>query len=466
MVFNSLQFAAFLPLVWLVYRSLSGARQQNAWLVLASYVFYGWWDWRFLGLIVLSTVVDYGLARRMSDRARPERRRLLMVSAVVNLGILAVFKYFGFFVGSAVDALNAVGLHANQPLLDIVLPIGISFYTFQTLSYTFDVARGEVEPERDLVTFAAYVAYFPQLVAGPIERASRLLPQLQAERAPVSAPTIESGLRLILLGLFKKVALADAVAPIVNDTFASPSGTVATAIGVVAFSLQIYGDFSGYTDIARGTSRLFGIELVRNFRQPYLSRSVTEFWRTWHISLSDWLHRYLYVPLGGNRNGRLATYRNLMITMLLGGLWHGASWTFVLWGALHGLYLSGERWLGRAEPRGERRPVRPVEIPVVVTTFVVVTLTWVLFRADTLGDAVDVFAGLASGSGRWRPEDLLLVGFVAAQLVAVDLVGRGQTLLSTSMQLPLVRGISYGFAALSIVVWSGGGGNEFIYFQF
>ena len=213
MVFNSLQYAAFLPLVWLVYRTLSGARQQNAWLVVASYVFYGWWDWRFLGLIALSTVVDYSLARRMGGRARPQRMRLLIVSAVVNLGVLALFKYFGFFVGSAVDALNALGLNANQPLLDIVLPVGISFYTFQTLSYTFDVARGDVEPERDLVTFAAYVAYFPQLVAGPIERASRLLPQLQAERARVSASTIESGLRLILIGLFKNCLLYTSPSP-------------------------------------------------------------------------------------------------------------------------------------------------------------------------------------------------------------------------------------------------------------
>ncbi len=466
MVFNSLQYAAFLPVVWLVYRSLASARHQNLWLLLASYVFYGWWDWRFLGLIVLSTVVDYALGRAMQDRSRSKRMRLLAVSIAVNLGVLAVFKYLGFFVDSAVDALVAMGFEPNRPLLRIVLPVGISFYTFQTLSYSFDVARGDLEAEHDPITFATYVAFFPQLVAGPIERASRLLPQLQSARPPVASHAIGSGCRLILLGLFKKVALADAVAPVVNETFAQPAGTIATAIGVFAFSLQIYGDFSGYTDIARGTARLFGIELVQNFRQPYLSRNITEFWRTWHISLSDWLHSYLYIPLGGNRNSPRATYRNLMITMLLGGLWHGASWTFVVWGALHGLYLSLDRLRGRVEPRGARRPVRFSEFPAVLGTFLTVTLTWIFFRADTFSEAVDVFAGLFSGGGGWLPEDLILVGLVAAQLLVIDLLGRGQPWLCRPLAHPVVRGLAYGIAGLSVVIWSGGGGGEFIYFQF
>jgi len=466
MVFNSLQFAAFLPVVWLAYRSLSGVRGQNAWLALASYVFYGWWDWRFLGLIILSTVVDFVLARGMEGRPSDERMRLLYISVAVNLGALAIFKYLGFFVDSAVDVLASLGLDPNRPLLEIVLPVGISFYTFQTLSYTFDVARGEVEAERDLVTFAAYVAYFPQLVAGPIERASHLLPQLQRAREPVSRALLGSGCRLILLGLFKKVALADAVAPVVNETFGGPTGTIATVAGVLGFSLQIYGDFSGYTDIARGTSRLFGIELVRNFREPYLSRNITEFWRTWHISLSDWLHSYLYIPLGGNRNGRRATYRNLMITMLLGGLWHGASWNFVVWGALHGLYLAIDRSRGRAEPRGARRALRFAELPSVLCTFLVVTLTWVFFRAESFGDAAAVFAGLVAGDGAWAPEDVLLVALVATQLLVIDLIRRGQVRVAALLDVPVLRGAAYGFAALSVILWSGGGGAEFIYFQF
>ena len=398
MPFNSLQYAAFLPVVWIGYRNLASTRKQNTWLLLASYVFYGSWDWRFLSLIVLSTTVDFFVGQRLASAVGSARSRLLAVSLAVNLGLLGVFKYLGFFVDSAADMLTAVGLEPNIALLNIVLPVGISFYTFQTISYTFDIYRRRIEPERDPITFALYVAYFPQLVAGPIERARQLLPQIRGERNRADVDTIWTSLRLILVGLFKKVAIADTVAPLVSKTFDSPQGSVTAAVGILAFSLQIYGDFSGYTDIARGTSRLFGIELVRNFRQPYLSRNITEFWRTWHISLSDWLHDYLYIPLGGNRGPRLRTYRNLMITMLLGGLWHGASWNFVVWGGLHGLYLIVDRALGRVEHRGARRPILLSDSPAILFTFTVVTLTWVFFRAADLSEAIDVKPSRSPGN--------------------------------------------------------------------
>jgi len=327
MTFNSFQFFVFLPVVLGTYWLLRRRHHQNLLLLVASYVFYGWWDYRFLSLLAISTVADFAIAQAMnrteSDRIR---RRWLFASLGVNLGILGFFKYFNFFVDSAVSVLNSLGLSAHAPTLSIVLPVGISFYSFQTLSYAFDVYRRRLPAERNIITFGLYVAFFPQLVAGPIERAQRLLPQFQAERHRPSPMEVWSGSWLILIGLFKKIVLADGLAMVVQDRFTDPTGhgALSLLLGVYAFSIQIYGDFSGYSSIARGTSRLFGIELMRNFEQPYLSTNITQFWRTWHISLSTWLMDYLYIPLGGSQRGRRRTYINLMLTMLLGGLWHGA----------------------------------------------------------------------------------------------------------------------------------------------
>lgn len=392
MLFNSLQFFAFLAIVLVLYRGF-GQRGQNRMLLVASYVFYGAWDWRFLGLVWLSTLVDFYAARAIQRAVDPStRKRFLAFSLAVNLGVLGYFKYANFFAANAARVLTGLGLHVSMPVLYIVLPVGISFYTFQTMAYTIDVYRRRLEPVDSLADFALYVCYFPQLVAGPIERAQNLLPQLQAPRR-ITAASVQSGLTLILIGLFRKVVIADSIGPQVDAIFHQPAahGAPELWLGAYLFALQIYCDFAGYSSIARGTSQLLGIELMENFQQPYFAANISEFWRRWHISLSTWLRDYLYIPLGGSHHGRLSTLRNLMVTMLLGGLWHGAAWTFVVWGGLHGLYLVGHHSLRRLRgiegsdmaTRGWRR------IGGGLLTFHLVLLAWVFFRAPGLRAAVD-----------------------------------------------------------------------------
>ncbi|HEV2755575.1 MAG TPA: MBOAT family protein [Actinomycetota bacterium] len=470
MLFNSLEFALFLPVVLGLYWLLPH-RGQNVLLLVASYVFYGAWDVRFLSLIVISTLIDFQVGRglgRTEDEGR--RKRWLLVSVVANLGILAFFKYFGFFVDSAVELVSWVGLDVHPPLFEVLLPVGISFYTFQTMSYSFDVYRRRIEPDSDLVTFSTYVAYFPQLVAGPIERAKRLLPQIEAERQRPDTEQVRSALVLMLVGLFKKVAIADAVAPFVNDAFAAGSGAGkgTLLLGALGFSLQIYGDFAGYTDIARGVSRLFGIELIRNFAQPYLARNITEFWRTWHISLSAWLHDYLYIPLGGNKRGRATTYRNLILTMLLGGLWHGAAWTFVVWGGLHGLLLALHRAVGGYVPRDELKPLRWRDTPAILLTFTTVTALWVFFRAESMTGALDYLGGLVTAP--WGVVDVdaaIVILFSAALVLLLDLAQRLSQDDAVIMSWPAVaRGATVAVLLVAIVVWTGGTAQPFIYFQF
>jgi len=464
MFFNSLAFALFLPtivgLFWVFPR-----RWRVPLLLIASYVFYGWWDVRFLGLIVISTVVDWFVAKQLSVMSEGSRRRWwLMVSLVGNLGMLAFFKYWNFFIDSAARLLTTVGLEPNLPLLRIVLPVGISFYTFQTLSYVIDVYRRDLEPEPSLVQFALFVSFFPQLVAGPIERAKHLLPQLRD--LPTSMRQIDwSGSAfLILRGLFRKVVIADGVAPLVNEVFASPGryGSITVAAGVIAFSLQIYGDFAGYTDIARGTARLFGVDLMQNFKAPYLSTGFTEFWRRWHISLSTWLRDYLYVPLGGNRGSRWQTYRNLMITMLLGGLWHGAAWGFVVWGALHGLYLAVERWFARDRVGATGYARLPVAV-----VFIVVTVTWIPFRAPNLASALDVLQALVGPIGGVQlvaaPLVVGLMGLLTLFIDKADLSGRVDPFRESPS---LVRGIAYGGAMVAALMFASVTAVPFIYFQF
>lgn len=471
MLFNSIAYAIFLPLVLGLYWRL-GLRAQNALLLVASYVFYGAWDYRFLSLIWISTLVDFSVGRmlaRTEDEGR--RKRMFLISVVANLGILAAFKYFGFFVESFNALMGSFGLAPNLPLFEVLLPVGISFYTFQTMSYAFDIYRRRLEPTSNLLTFATFVAFFPQLVAGPIERAVNLLPQIESQRTKPDRETFKSGLYLILLGLFKKVAIADAVAPIANKAFgdAAATNSITLVLGILAFALQIYGDFSGYSDIARGSSRLFGIELMRNFEQPYLSRNITEFWRTWHISLSSWLHDYLYVPLGGNKSGRWKTYRNLLLTMLLGGLWHGAAWTFIIWGAGHGILLAMHRALGGYAPRGSVNRPRLRDIPSVVATFAAVSLLWVFFRADSFGDASAYLSGLVA----WRPgaadpDDVILIAMGLLLILIVDLSQRltADHAAIARRWAPPLRGAAYAVMSLAILLWSGGSAQQFIYFQF
>ena len=477
MTFNSYAFAIFLPIVLTLYYGLR-LRYQNLLLLIASWVFYGWWDARFLALIGVSTVVDYWCGIRIHE-ARDERarKRYLVLSLVTNLGILGFFKYFNFFVGSAESLLSALGLSVSTWTLRIILPVGISFYTFQTLSYTIDIFRGHTVPERDRITFGLYVSYFPQLVAGPIERSTELLPQLQNPRR-VGWPNLQEGAFLIVFGLFKKVGLADAVAPLVDVRFGNPGACTGPDLlyAVYLFAIQIYCDFSGYTDIARGVSRLMGIDLMVNFNQPYFSTSITEFWRRWHISLSTWLRDYLYIPLGGNRHGVLKTYRNLFLTMLLGGLWHGANWTFVVWGGLQGAYLSVHKRIlelrSTSRDDARRRPSPVLFGLKLLFTFHLVCFAWVFFRADSLGAAMEYLRGIAS----WRTEaEILPASWTSmrlliplALLLTIDISqyrARSHT-VTLGWAWP-VRAIQY--AALVLAIFLFGGLDDeipFIYFQF
>ena len=470
MLFNSVEFAFFLLVVLLLYWLVRPSRQ-NMVLVVASYVFYGLWDWRFLSLLWISTLADFFIGKALG-RSSEERRRklLLMMSLSLNLGILGAFKYYGFFVDSATNLLMAIGLEAQPATLNIILPVGISFYTFQTLSYTFDIYRRRIEPTTDLSTFAIYVAYFPQLVAGPIERAQRLLPQLQRSRPPVETSLLRSGGLLILLGLFKKVAIADPVGVVVDSAFgaSSESNSATLVLGIVGFGIQVYGDFSGYSDIARGTSRLFGIELMRNFEQPYLSRNISEFWRTWHISLSTWLHDYLYVPLGGNQRGAAMTYRNLLLTMVLGGLWHGAAWTYAIWGAMHGALLAIHRRFGRSATRAKPGVVGWRDAPGIIATFAAVTLLWPFFRGRSLSHAIEYLGGLVQPtSGLPDPDQSFVVLIAAALVLTIDLAQRRSGKHAIILHWdPVARGIAYATMVLLVVLWAGGEAQPFIYFQF
>jgi len=473
MLFNSLVFLVFLAVVLLAYPRL-GHRRQNWFLLVASYVFYGYWDWRFLTLLAISTLTDFAVGRRLYATADTgARKRLLAVSVCVNLGLLGFFKYFNFFVDSMGAIIESFGLEPHMPLLRVLLPVGISFYTFQTLSYTIDIYRRRLEPTDDLLDFAVFVSFFPQLVAGPIERARNLLPQVAAPRT-VTRRHVETGLNLILLGFFKKIFVADTLAPFVNQVFEDPgawtSGQLLT--GVYAFCFQIYGDFSGYSDIARGVARLLGFELMENFHAPYLSRSPAEYWKRWHVSLSTWLGDYLYIPLGGNRKGTVRTYVNLMVTMLLGGLWHGASWTFVAWGLWNGLYLAAYRLTGggKVDLRWPRAfgPVAWHVVKVIVT-FHLIAVAKILFRAGDFGVAWQVITGILAGEG------LLTVGathvfLVVAVTVALDIVqtrtGNHTWIADARPPLRFVAGNAMLALVLAAAIYRVYSNPPFIYFQF
>lgn len=472
MTFNSLQYAAFFPIVLVLYWVLRKRLPQNVLLLIASYIFYGAFDWRFLGLLVLTTTTDYTVGRVLEVTEDPRRRKqAFSISLVVNLGVLGFFKYFDFFTGDGTRFLAHLGIHLAPPVLRILLPVGISFYTFHGMSYTFDVYRRTIKPTHSLLNFAVFVAFFPQLVAGPIGRAHLQLPQFEKDRTPPDWDQIRRSVFLILLGLFKKIAIADMLAPYVNNAFAAPGKTsfVGLLVGVWAFAFQIYGDFSGYSDIARGSAFLLGIELPLNFEAPYFSRSITEFWRRWHISLSTWLRDYLYIPLGGNRGGEAKTYRNLMLTMLIGGLWHGAASTFVIWGGLHGLYLSGERRFTGAGREDYRRPWRwRRDLVRTFVTFQLVCVAWVFFRAPSVHDAFHYLADIARlQHGATDHGAILMLAWAVAVMVFIDYVQlRARDHTAFVDWNPVVRGLMYGCLLVPIVVSSGGTPVPFIYFRF
>jgi alginate O-acetyltransferase complex protein AlgI len=404
MRFDSLDFALFFPLVFVLYWTVSrrSVHVQNSMLLGASYFFYACWDWRFLFLLAFSTALDFvsGLLIHGSP-TKARKRTWLLISVCVNLGFLGLFKYYDFFAASFADLMAVFGLEMDPVLLHLVLPVGISFYTFHGLSYVFDVYSERVTPMRDPVVYALFVSFFPLLVAGPIERATHLLPQLQ-HRREFKRSQANDGLRQVLWGLFKKMVIADRCAPIVNDIFASADTQPASAlvIGAALFAFQIYGDFSGYSDIALGTARLLGIELLQNFSFPYFSRDIAEFWRRWHISLSSWFRDYLYIPLGGSRGGTWMKVRNTFIIFLVSGFWHGAEWTFIAWGGLNALYflpllLSNRNRINMGiVAEGRRLPSLP-DVLRMGMTFALTCIAWVFFRAENMGAALTYLKGMA-----------------------------------------------------------------------
>lgn len=484
MLFNSIDFALFLPLVFALYwifasKSISW---QNLIIVLASYVFYGWWDWRFLSLILFSTLVDYTVGLLLLKENREKRRKVLLwTSILVNIGLLGFFKYYNFFVANFVEAFSFFGAKIQPNTLNIILPVGISFYTFQTLSYSIDVYRRQLEPTKNFIAFAAFVSFFPQLVAGPIERATHLLPQFYRLSTFDYTKAVD-GLRQILWGLFKKMVIADTCARYANLIFnhSQDYNGSALALGAVFFAFQIYGDFSGYSDIAIGTARLFGYELKQNFAFPYFSRDIAEFWRRWHISLTTWFRDYVYIPIGGSRGTKWMQVRNVFIIFLVSGFWHGANWTFLAWGFLNALYFLPLLLLERNRTHtnvvaAHRLWPNVKDLLAMGTTFVITTLAWIFFRASSIGAALSYIEGLFSRTlfslpnikdGRnMLPIALLLVFFILVEwLGRMDLYPLER--ITSFFKKRFVRWSFYMFLIFLIFMFMETEETPFIYFQF
>jgi alginate O-acetyltransferase complex protein AlgI len=477
MLFNSIDFFIFLPLVFCIYWSIRNLRAQNLFVVLASYFFYGWWDWRFLLLIFLSTAVDYSVGLRLLSTQSPRKRKsLLRLSILVNLGALGVFKYYNFFADNFVAAFSFFGYEISPSSLNIILPVGISFYTFQTLSYTIDIYRKQLHPTRDFIAFSAFVSFFPQLVAGPIERAAHLLPQFYSRRN-FDCVSASDGMRQILWGLFKKVVIADSCALLVNDIF-SRSGELAGStllLGAVLFAFQIYGDFSGYSDIAIGTARLFGFDLMRNFAFPYFSRDIAEFWRRWHISLSTWFRDYLYVPLGGSKGSTSMRIRNTFVIFIVSGFWHGANWTFIIWGLLNALFFlplllaSKNRTHLGTVAQGRRLPSWK-EACAMLCTFGLTCLAWIFFRSESLGHAFTYLRTIFSKSLFSAAEvEMDKLGWYLFLFVMLEWTGREQQYAIETLGVRWKRPYRWALYIVflfMITSWGGDQNQTFIYFQF
>ncbi len=466
MLFNSWTFLFFLVVVYSAYLILMRqSRAQNILLLAASYVFYGWWDWRFTALLAGVTVISYiGAFHSRSDR------RIFIGAIVANLAVLGFFKYFNFFTQSFLDLIGLFGWGGDTTLINIILPVGISFYVFQCISYLADVRRGDIEPSKRLVDFGLYIAFFPQLVAGPIERAVNMLPQI-GQRRVIIAEEIEKAIFLILWGLYKKIVIADNLAPIANrafDSYATQSGAELLA-GVIAFTFQIYCDFSAYSDIARGVAKLFGFELMVNFNAPYLARSPSDFWRRWHISLSSWLRDYVYISFGGNRGGRLFTIRNLMLTMLLGGLWHGAAWNFVAWGLYQGAVLALFRLAEPARPLAvlQKPPFRLSGAIQMLGMFAITVAGWIIFRGESMDQIAHIFLhlgidGMAEVRGLFGAILALVVPLVILDFVQLKYPYR----LELPFRAPVPLGVTYAILIVVMMIYAVREPSEFIYFQF
>jgi len=478
MLFNSIDFAIFLPIVFLLYWFVANKnlKLQNLLIVISSYVFYGWWDWRFLSLILFSTIVDFLVGLMLSkEENETKRKALLWTSILVNLGFLGFFKYYNFFIENFTTAFSFFGNEIQPNSLNIILPVGISFYTFQTLSYSIDVYRKKLEPTKDFIAFSAFVSFFPQLVAGPIERATNLLPQFYKKRTFNYSKAVD-GMRQILWGLFKKVVIADTCAESANAIFNNSdnfSGST-LVLGALYFTFQIYGDFSGYSDIAIGTSRLFGFDLKRNFAFPYFSRDIAEFWRRWHISLSTWFRDYLYIPLGGSRGGKWMNIRNIFIIFIVSGFWHGANWTFIVWGGLNALYFlpllifNKNRQHLDIVAKGKNLPTFK-EFFQILITFGLTVFAWIFFRAENIGHAFNYISEIFSTSlismpGFKNPITIFLV-FI---FIIIEWIGREQEFALEKFALnwnKYLRWFFYYVLAMFIILFIGQK-QEFIYFQF
>ena len=481
MLFNSIEFAIFLPIVFVLYWFVfkKNLKVQNFFLLIVSYVFYGWWDWRFLSLILFSSVVDFMVGLQLGKSDKPlQRKLLLLTSIVVNLGFLGFFKYYNFFVENFVEAFRFFGREFSSSTLNIILPVGISFYTFQTLSYSIDVYKRKLEPTKDVVAFFAFVSFFPQLVAGPIERATNLLPQFYKKRQFDYALATD-GLRQILWGLFKKMVIADNAATLVGDIFTNYSqySGLTLFMGGVFFAFQIYGDFSGYSDIAIGTSRLFGFGLMQNFAFPYFSRDIAEFWRRWHISLSTWFRDYVYVPLGGSRGGRMLIVRNTFIIFVVSGFWHGANWTFIAWGFLNAVYflplmlLKKNRKNLDVAAQGKIFP-NAREFFQISMTFILTIVAWIFFRAENISHALLYIQRMSLGLFD-KPEYLFSFRVVKVflwilLLVAVEWLQREKqhALEIESLKIPRIYKWAVYYLLIVFILFFGGHQQEFIYFQF
>lgn len=483
MIFNSIDFAIFLPIIFILYWFVvnKNLKAQNLLLLVASYVFYGWWDWRFLSLIIFSTLVDYTIGVCLSKEANLNKRKLFLWSSIfVNLGFLAFFKYYNFFLDNFITAFSFFGTEINANSLNIILPVGISFYTFQTLSYTIDVYRKKIEPTTDFISFATFVSFFPQLVAGPIERATNLLPQFYKKRDFDYSRAVD-GMRQILWGLFKKVVIADNCAKYANLIFNNSDDYNGSTLvlGAIFFTFQIYGDFSGYSDIAIGTSKLFGFNLKQNFASPYFSRDIAEFWRRWHISLSTWFRDYLYIPLGGSRGGTWMSIRNVFIIFIVSGFWHGANWTFIIWGTLNALYFlplllfkKNRVNINIVAQEGYLPSLK--EFFQMSITFGLTVFAWIFFRAENISHAWKYFRGIFSLSLFELPSikqglsNAIPTMFFLIFFLILEWIGRNQKYAIERLGFKWKRQyrLALYYAIFFLVIWFNNTEQEFIYFQF
>ena len=471
MLFNSYTFIIFFFTVFSFYLLLQRNLQaQNFLLLIASYIFYGWWDWRFLGLLILTSAVDFILAGRIDAARNPKIRKFfLTLSILLNLSVLGFFKYFNFFSYNLTRIFGMFGLKMDWFTLHIILPVGISFYTFQEMSYVIDVYRRQVRPTKSFLDFALSVAFFPHLVAGPIQRSSNLIPQITSPRV-IKKGQVYAGIFLILWGYYKKIVIADnlgILASRIFDHYQNYQG-LDLWIGTLAFCFQIYGDFSGYSDIGRGLAKLMGFDLVVNFKLPYFARNPSDFWSRWHISLSTWLRDYVYIPLGGNRKGAFNTYRNLLLTMLLGGLWHGAAWNFVLWGVYHGLLLVGYHGWRQSRPHIQSEESFIVTVAKIFTMFILVNVGWIIFRSHSLTQILYTLSHMGVGHPSIQTVRMAYeLTFFCIPLLAVQIIQARSRNLLAPLHLPRWSlAMVYSFLVIWILVYGVRESIEFIYFQF